>query len=691
MDFWKLLLILTTVSLGGVTLCLAAPTVNNNTTTTSTTITISSSSIGSSSSSSSTDSLTTQLNSLQNNLSKERPVSEMIDNLQAMISVAQQSKQQQQDHQAQQQSPKEQKPEEEKYDGSTQKQEQRTAEELQGQKRDETAQGKQKVENSQIEGNATATGIAANSSIPEQLKDKFLKLEKEKVQLDDFASIARIYNSWDETATAVPTEVDDLEMMQYNRRTTTAIPDKVFKFKHHNNTELGQVLRDINRKCPDITRVYTLSEKSVRGLSLYAIEFTMKPGYHQRLIPEFRYVANMHGNEVVGRELLLKLADYLCEMFRLNDPDVVKLISSTRIHLIPCLNPDGWQLATNNGGQDYLIGRANYNGIDLNRNFPDLDKVMFGNERSHLYNNNHLLSMIDNSPESYEPETKATIRLIMQTPFVLSANLHGGDLVANYPYDASRSGIIQGEYSESPDDDTFRYLASVYSTSHADMANKDRFICPGNKIDFEKQGGITNGAKWYSVHGGMQDFNYLASNDFEITLELGCDKYPKAEVLETEWERNKNALMNFMWQVHVGVKGLVKDSHTGIPIEDAVIHVKNITEGASYHILHDVTSINGGDYYRLLTPGRYQLTVSAEGYLPEQENILVENLPYEEATIENFYLHPIGEAWQHIFRRSEDSNSANNEDSLDSYYKDYKQNPYLSKRVKEHEFLQMIG
>jgi len=47
----------------------------------------------------------------------------------------------------------------------------------------------------------------------------------------------------------------------------------------------------------------------------------------------------------------------------------------------------------------------------------------------------------------------------------------------------------------------------------------------------------------------MQDFNYLASNSFELTLELGCRKFPPGKDLPGLWNENKDALINFMWQV----------------------------------------------------------------------------------------------------------------------------------------------
>lgn len=48
---------------------------------------------------------------------------------------------------------------------------------------------------------------------------------------------------------------------------------------------------------------------------------------------------------------------------------------------------------------------------------------------------------------------------------------------------------------------------------------------------------------------GMSDFNYLHSNCFEITVELGCVKFPPEEALYTLWQHNKEPLLNFVEMV----------------------------------------------------------------------------------------------------------------------------------------------
>jgi len=195
------------------------------------------------------------------------------------------------------------------------------------------------------------------------------------------------------------------------------------------------------------------------------LEFSDKPGHHELTEPEMKYVANMHGNEVLGRELLLHLADHICSAYLAGDKEMTALVHSTRIHLLPSMNPDGWKIATDHGGRDYLIGRSNANDIDLNRDFPDLNQVVYEGAEE----NNHLLREA-NFDHRIQPETESVIKMIMDTPFVVSANMHGGDLVANYPYDESKTDIPT-QYTPSPDDMTFRALASVYAGHHPRMSD----------------------------------------------------------------------------------------------------------------------------------------------------------------------------------------------------------------------------
>lgn len=55
----------------------------------------------------------------------------------------------------------------------------------------------------------------------------------------------------------------------------------------------------------------------------------------------------------------------------------------------------------------------------------------------------------------------------------------------------------------------------------------------------------------------MQDFNYIYSNCFEITIELSCCKFPSPSVLNDEWESNRESMLTYLESVHMGIKGKI--------------------------------------------------------------------------------------------------------------------------------------
>ena len=86
--------------------------------------------------------------------------------------------------------------------------------------------------------------------------------------------------------------------------------------------------------------------------------------------------------------------------------------------------------------------------------------------------------------------------------------------------------------------------------------------------------GTTNGAAWYPLTGGMQDYNYIWHGCMEVTLELSCCKYPPANELPQFWDDNRRSLLQFLGEAHRGVKGFVKDERA-VPIEGAAMKVRN--------------------------------------------------------------------------------------------------------------------
>lgn len=312
--------------------------------------------------------------------------------------------------------------------------------------------------------------------------------------------------------------------------------------------------------------------------------------------PKFLYTSTMHGDEITGMILMLRLIDELCTS---TDSRIVNLVNNLDIYILPLTNPDG----TYKGGDNTVNSAQRYNGnnVDLNRNYKD------------YYMGNHP------DGNSYQDETIWTMAMGDENLFTMSANYHGGAEVMNYPWDAV--------YDDHADKDWYEYVCTEY----VQLARQTY----SSYMSDTYSDGVTSGAAWYVITGSRQDYMNAYAQCREVTVECSSTKTPNASLLPNYWNYNHNSMLAFMEQALNGVHGIVYDAVTEQPIEGVQVTVENHDSETSFVTTHAVD-----DFHRPIKDGSYTFKFSKEGYCSERMDVTVADGQHADLAV---YLTPAGD------------------------------------------------
>lgn len=332
------------------------------------------------------------------------------------------------------------------------------------------------------------------------------------------------------------------------------------------HAEITRKLQAAVAKLPGKMRLFSIG-KSIKGKDLWVVKISDNVDVDE-VEPEFKYISSMHGDEITGRELTTFMIEEIADKYG-KDKMITDLVDNTEIFIVPSMNPDGSEMRQ----------RGNANNVDLNRNFPDWK------------------SNAENSSARAQQENKLVMAWQASRKFALSANFHGGSVCVNYPWDAT--------LDRHPMDKFIQELSTVYAELNPEMRNSSEF-----------EGGITNGADWYVVKGGMQDWSVFYHNDMQVTIELSQAKWPSYSEIPGYWKNNRESMYAYMKEVHRGAGfklGSFNASGT-VAIRQISPVVKDL---GSY-------SFQGSEFYKVLPEGEYEYTVTEKNSSPKKITVRVE-------------------------------------------------------------------
>jgi carboxypeptidase D len=283
--------------------------------------------------------------------------------------------------------------------------------------------------------------------------------------------------------------------------------------------------------------------------------------------PNLLYISTMHGDEVVGKELMIYLIRKLTAEYGQTDR-VTNLVNNARIFIMPLMNPDG-----NASGS-----RFNAQGVDLNRDFPDFT------------------SDPTDSEQGRAPETRAIMQLHSRHHFASALNFHGGTICFNLPWDTRSNGSASVRFQ---DDILLKHMGREYADANPSMRSNNSF-----------DRGLTYGYEWYEVDGGMQDWSIHYRQSMHATIELSYNKWPSDSTLGNYWRENTESVVRYLERGLQGAHLEVVDS-SGNRVANVAVTSPSSPRSITYA---------GGVVHRPLLSGDHVLEISAPGFETQQIN-----------------------------------------------------------------------
>ncbi len=320
-----------------------------------------------------------------------------------------------------------------------------------------------------------------------------------------------------------------------------------YYYGYHTVTEHEAHLNALVAQRPDLARriTYGASWRKTQGYpdghDLMALCIThitagdCDPAVHNTK-PRLTVVAGMHARELVPPELAWRWADYLISHAD-SDPDILALLDSAEMWIIPVANPDGRSIVEQ-GGNAPLLQRKNANnssggclipniGVDLNRNS---DFKWGGATSSALPCNQFYKGVSANS----EPETGA-IEALMRSLYESRRGTQITDAAA-----VTTTGMVLSLHSDgnlvmlpwdwtsthSPNDAALRSLAFRMSYYNGYLTGQSSEVL-------------------YLSSGTFEDWVYGTLGVPALTVEIGTSFIPAYSLVDSAyWPANRDALIH---------------------------------------------------------------------------------------------------------------------------------------------------